>query len=54
MNKKMTDFKIRLLELLNMEYELLDNNPSEDDRLCIYTRIELIAKLLNETYSNKK
>ncbi len=47
----MTDLKLQLLEMLNMEYELLDNNPSETDRLCIYSRIEVIAKvILNKTY----
>ena len=50
MNKEMTDLKLQLLEMLNMEYELLDNNPSAQDRLCIYSRIEVIAKVLNKTY----
>ncbi len=53
MDKKTTDLKIKLLEMLNIEYELLDSNPSAEERLCIYTRIKLIATLLNDTYTGK-
>ena len=53
MNKKMTDLKLKLLEMLNVEYTLLDSNPTPTDRLCILSRIEIIAKLLNETYTGK-
>ena len=53
MNKKMTDLKLQLLEMLNIEYELLDNNPSKEDRLCIYSRIQTIAEILNKTYTGE-
>ena len=53
MNKEMTDLKLQLLEMMNLEYELLGSNPSPQDRLCIYSRIEVIAKVLNKTYYDK-
>ena len=48
MKHKETHFKLRLLDMLNDEYELLESNPHEDDRLCILTRIKLIEDLLAE------
>ena len=54
MDKKMTELKLQLLEMLNTEYELLESNPTGEDRLCIYSRIKIIAEILNKTYYEKK
>ena len=46
MKHKETHLKLRLLDMLNDEYELLESNPYEEDRVCILTRIKLIEEIL--------
>lgn len=47
MRHKETHTKLRLLEMLNDEYELLEMTPYSNDRTCILSRIKMLEELLD-------
>jgi len=45
-NPERLQLKLRLLEYLNMEYELLELTPYGEERTCILSRIKLIEDFI--------